>query len=570
MANHNGYPETPLQPDAVAVVNPTGEADLLYSGPDTELIERVDITVQTSFTSPVEELSFPEEVYAKEYDPESGDLEVHVASNLTREDYQAVTPPDEWELLEEYAKKMEGKRVVRINATAVGGGVAIMNAPWVHLMRSLGVDAHWYALKPDEEAAKVTKWKFHNVLQDVAPEGTELTPEDEATYEGWMEENVELLREPLGQADVIIIDDWQPSGLIASIKGGREETPDGPVHHLGINPDAPLLFRDHIHTEGELMGTPGTPQNKTWQYLWERNRINEADVFITHPKDEFVPPNVSDEKVVFMPATIDTLDDLNRDITDAEKQAGKAFINEHLALNEGQEPLDFDNPYIVLIARFDESKGMPQGIESYAKARRQMLEQGVKESDIPPLVLMGNGSVDDPSGTIVLEEIMTLRELAGTLDPELYGDIKNALKVIRVPHNDIAINTVLKGAMLALQPSIAEGCEARVTDAIWQGVPVIGSDRGGIPLQIREGLSGHIVSPHDTDKWAGFIVSLTTDTERYEALKKTTKEMAVSHNRQFTTIPNVTRWLFLSHTLLTNETSFQGNRRWAEELAAAA
>jgi glycosyltransferase involved in cell wall biosynthesis len=552
----------PVRANGVAEVAP-GLGEQLYSVPQGDILTRLDDAAET--------LGGPEEAYSKSYHPETGDLEVHVTSSLTLEDYRAVTPTEEWDQLLEYADSMRGKTIARFNATAAGGGVAIMNAPWVHLMRQLGVDAHWYALEPDAEAAKVTKWKFHNVMQDVAPPGTELTSEDEATYEGWMARNAELLREPLSEADVILLDDWQPSGLIQYIKGHEEETPDGSVYHLGFNPGAPILFRDHIHTEGELMVTPGTPQHKTWQYLWDHNRISEADIFVTHPQHEFVPPNVPDEKVVFMPATIDVLDDLNRELDDGERAAGRAFINEHLAMNEGQEPLDFDRPYIALIARFDESKGMPQGIETYAKARKDLLAQGVDEQDIPQMMVIGNGSVDDPSGTIVLEEIMTLRDLTGDLDPAEYGDIKNAIKVVRVPHNDVAINSVLSDATLALQPSIAEGFEARVTDAIWQGVPMLGSNRGGIPLQIVEGKSGHVMDPHDTDAWAARIVQLMTEPDTYEELRRTTQQMAVEHNHQFTTVPNIIRWLSLSRMMLDeNAPDFHGGRRWPEELARAA
>jgi glycosyltransferase involved in cell wall biosynthesis len=499
------------------------------------------------------------DVYAKIYDPAdpTTQCEVLVESSVTLEDYEAVTPPEDMARLREYAEPLEGKKVVRINATAAGGGVAIMNAPWVNMMRGLGVDAHWHAMKPSPEAAQVTKGLFHNVLQDVADPDARLSEEDKAVYEDWIDENAELLNEPLRTADVIIIDDWQPSGLIPRIRGYDEETEDGTIHHLGLNPSATIIFRDHIHTEGELMGTPGTPQHTTWDYLWNHNRISEADVFVAHPRDEFVPPDVPGEKVVFMPATCDVLDDLNRDITDEERQAGLAFINEQLAQNGNQAPLDLDRPYIVLIARFDESKGMPQGMDAYARARQRMIDQGVSEADLPQFVLLGNGSADDPSGPVMLNEMMRLRS-------EQPADIQDDLKIVRVPHNDVAINTLLKGAKIALQPSTKEGFESRVTDAILQGVPVIGSDRGGIPLQIVEGKSGHVIDPYDTEAWAERIVGLMTDDEAYDAMRRSTRELAEAKNYAFTTVPNVVRWLWLSNPDNTGP-DFHGGRRWVDD-----
>lgn len=316
------------------------------------------------------------------------------------------------------------------------------------------------------------------------------------------------------------------------------------------------------------MVTPGTRQHKTWRYLWEDNGIKNADVFVAHPKAEFVPPNVPPEKVVYMGAAIDLLDDLNRYLPVEEKELGWAFVNERLAMNENQQPLDLSRPYIVLIARFDESKGMPQGIEAYAKARRMMIEQGADEKDIPQLMIIGNGSVDDPSGEMMLNEIMDLRALTGALDPAEYGDIKTDLKVIRVPHNDVAINTVLKGAKVALQPSTKEGFESRVTDAIFQGVPVIGSTEGGIPLQIIEGKSGFVRNPYDTTEWGRLIAKLSTDKESYEKLVETTKTTAWEHNYQFTNIPNVISWLKLILIMTDPESraQFKGNHRWVKDI----
>jgi glycosyltransferase involved in cell wall biosynthesis len=344
------------------------------------------------------------------------------------------------------------------------------------------------------------------------------------------------------------------------------------VQHEGWNPDAPLIYRDHIHSEGELMVTPGTPQHTTWEYLWDYNGINKADAFIIHPVDEFAPPNVPDSKIVKMPAAADKLGDLLRDLSEEEIEEGFAFINDQLWQNQEQSPIDRERRYIVLIARFDESKGMAQGMESYRRARELMVAQGVPEEEIPQLVIIGNGAMDDPSGEKELAKVMDLRS------SEPYGDIKDDIKVAKVPHKDPAINAILRGATLALQPSIKEGFESRVTDAIVLCVPVIGSDRGGIPLQIKEpsiengnfvGGSGYIIDPYDTAQWAERITELVTDEARYNEMKVQTKRLAKEHNEQFTTVQNVINWLHLSKTLLADKASFDGDRRLVSDMAAA-
>jgi alpha,alpha-trehalose phosphorylase (configuration-retaining) len=486
-----------------------------------------------------------EGLYRKTYDEKT--CEVHVSTRITLEDYARVTPVKEVEALKEYAKMMAGKRLVFINATYAGGGVAIMRAPLVALLRNMGVDAHWYVLMPDADAFLVTKHKFHNVLQAVADPGVELNDQDKALYERWIEKNARAMKRSLTEAEVIIIDDWQPSGLIPYIKRW--------------NPEAPILFRDHIQSEGKLMGTPGTPQYTTWRYIWDHNQVKRADAFIVHPRDEFVPPDVPDKMTVFMPATCDLLDDLNRPLSEDEIKQGRAFIDGQLAENEKQKPIDFARRYIFLSARFDPAKGMPEGMAAYARARQKMLAKGWDEAQLPQLVIVGNGSVDDPDGIPVLAEIMKLRR-------EDYAAIKDDIKVARVPHNDMAINSVSRGAALYLQPSLKEGFEMRVTDSILQGVPVIGSNRGGIPLQIIEGKSGYVIDPSDTEQWAERITELMTDVRKYEALKKHTMEAAKTFNYQFTTVPNAIGWLHLSFALLTDP-HFVGNRRWVRDIVAA-
>jgi alpha,alpha-trehalose phosphorylase (configuration-retaining) len=518
-------------------------------------------TLTTTTTTP--EITAPlGDAYTRRYDEAT--CEVHIESRLTLDDYKAVTPPDVWERFLENAEANRGKTIMRINATPYGGGVAIMNESWVHIMQLSGIDAHWYALDEDKAGSEVTKFRFHNGMQNVAPrEEITLTDDDKIAYEAWIDRNAEKLEEPLRQADVIIIDDAQPSRLIRKVKGFTIETANGPVHRLGWNPDAPLIYRDHIHSEGQLMVTPGTPQYDIWNYLWDFNGINQADAFVIHPVDEFAPPNVPDAKIVKMPATVDKLGDLLRELSQEEIEEGFDFINDQLWKNEEQTPIDRNREYVVLIARFDESKGMPLGMESYLKSRELMIARGTPEDKIPQLLIIGNGAIDDPSGEKELAKVMALRS------SEAYAGIKDDIKVARVPHKDMAINAILREAKLALQPSIAEGFEARVTDAIELGVPVIGSNRGGIPLQIKEGESGHVVDPHDTSQWAQRISELMTDETRYADMKATTAERAKDHNEQFTTIQNETNWLYLSRTLIADKDGFEGNRRWVSDMAAA-
>lgn len=52
---------------------------------------------------------------------------------------------------------------------------------------------------------------------------------------------------------------------------------------------------------------------------------------------------------------------------------------------------------------------------------------------------------------------------------------------------------VLRQAAIALQLSLREGFEVKVTEAILKGVPVIATRVGGIPLQVIDGETGFLV-----------------------------------------------------------------------------
>ena len=67
--------------------------------------------------------------------------------------------------------------------------------------------------KPNPAVFSITKRKFHNVLQGVAPPGVRLTHEDRHKYREWIRTNVFRYwagrTGPIRTSDVIIMDDPQ-------------------------------------------------------------------------------------------------------------------------------------------------------------------------------------------------------------------------------------------------------------------------------------------------------------------------------------------------------------------------
>ena len=65
--------------------------------------------------------------------------------------------------------------------------------------------------------------------------------------------------------------------------------------------------------------------------------------------------------------------------------------------------------YIVQIARFDPSKGIPNVIDSYVKLRK-LLDGKIPAEDTPQLLICGHGAVDDPDASIIYDQVMKLMQ----------------------------------------------------------------------------------------------------------------------------------------------------------------
>jgi hypothetical protein len=154
-----------------------------------------------------------------------------------------------------------------------------------------------YVPKPRPGVFRITKTN-HNILQGVSKPDERITPENRNNVEDWINDNANrywLVRNgPLchpskGGADFIVIDDPQMPALISLAKR--------------MAPDRPVVFRSHIQIRGDLVATPGTPQAESWEWLW--GLIKQADLFISHPVSAFVPKNVPQEMVGYIPASTD-------------------------------------------------------------------------------------------------------------------------------------------------------------------------------------------------------------------------------------------------------------------------
>jgi len=132
------------------------------------------------------------------------------------EDYRSIIGDGAYNELLQVAARLEGKRVVHVNSTSYGGGVAEILHSMVPLMRSLGIDADWQVLEAEPDFFQVTK-KIHNALQGNTQ--VELTEEEWKTYMKWNQYNAETLDL---DADIVLVHDPQPMAIpLFAKKRGR-------------------------------------------------------------------------------------------------------------------------------------------------------------------------------------------------------------------------------------------------------------------------------------------------------------------------------------------------------------
>jgi glycosyltransferase involved in cell wall biosynthesis len=443
--------------------------------------------------------------------------EVTVAPLVTVQDYETTMSTSAWRCLQNLAQDFKTKRKswLFINATPQGGGVALMRHALMRLFKLLEVEAHWHVLQPDREVFEITKTKFHNILQKVASPELVLTETDQKLYSNWIDENVTRLTPAIKRAGIVVIDDPQPSGLIPKL---RE-----------INPAVRIIYRSHIHLDSDLLAASGTPQEKSWQFIWKSAQA--ADLFVSHPIEKFVPQEVQ-RKTVYMPATTDPLDGLNKELDDRQLKYYMSLFNKIL-LEHDQQPLDEKRPYIIQVARFDPSKGIPDVIEAY----RQLCEKLGAHRKKPQLVLVGHGSIDDPDGIPIYNMTMHL------LQNQKYASLSGDIKVVRLHHNDQIFNALLRASYIALQLSHKEGFEVKVTEALHKGKPVIAYRTGGIPLQIEDGETGYLVETHDIKMVADKLYELLVNEQQYEKLSRQAQEKLTPH---YLTGYNALKWLYLA------------------------
>jgi len=345
------------------------------------------------------------------------------------EEYSRVVGPVVIGQLQQLARPLQGLKVVHVNSTREGGGVAEILTKMVPLKRALGLEASWEVISGGPDFFATTKL-FHNALQ-----GARETPGEGmlAAYERTAAENAERLRPILEQADLVVIHDPQPAALL----------------HFCPKRRGKWVWRCHIDAS--------RPNRHVWKYL--RNWVNGYDASI-FSLPEFAQ-RMPHPQYLIQPS-IDPLSEKNMELPPEEVQSVYSRFG-----------LDLARPIVLQVSRFDRFKDQLGVIEAYRLSKRHTNLQ---------LVLAGGGASDDPEGQAFFEEVRTSA-----------GDDEDIHVLLLPPDSHRTINALQRTADIVLQKSLKEGFGLTVTEAMWKARPVIGGDTGGIRLQVVNHYTGFLV-----------------------------------------------------------------------------
>ncbi len=264
------------------------------------------------------------------------------------EDYREVAPQGAVDFLRRLAQPLQGKKILHINSTRLGGGVAEILRSLVPLLQDVGLEVQWEVITGNEEFFITTK-AFHNALQG---QEQQISPRMLQSYLDVNRDNV--IHFSLDQ-DFVIIHDPQPAALVE----GRPSR-------------GKWVWRCHIDIS--------RPHWKVWNFLRQYVVKYNATIFSLPRFAQRLPI----PQFLIYPS-IDPLSDKNRDLLPEEQ--GRILQRLNISL---------DKPILLQVSRFDRLKDPLGVIQAYRLVK--------KHHDVQ-LVLAGGGATDDPEGEVVLSEV---------------------------------------------------------------------------------------------------------------------------------------------------------------------
>ncbi len=388
-----------------------------------------------------------------------------------------------------------GPRLVHVNATATGGGVAELLHGLVPAQLASGVDAGWAVIAGDDSFFAFTK-SLHHLLHDRG--APRISAADLDHYRAVLAPQAAWLAARVGPGDTVVLHDPQVLGLAPALSAAGARV----VWHCHIGTDAP--------------GAAGP------EVVWRAfaAELSTVDVVVT-ALAAYAPPG---RPVAVCAPAFDPKAAKNRPMSAAEAngllaEAGlTAEGASELAVAEQDGPMPAGARMVLQVSRWDPLKDMPGVLR---------LLPGLP-GDVH-LVLAGNDPEeipDDPEGLAVLAEVRRLRAA-------LPASLRRRVHLVRTSQRDperaaLLINALQRRADVVVQKSLAEGFGLTVTEAMATGRPVVAGRVGGLCAQIEHGRTGLLVDPADTAAVADAVNGLLSCLRERERIGAAAAEAAAA------------------------------------------
>ena len=265
--------------------------------------------------------------------------------------------------------------------------------------------------------------------------------------------------------DCIIVHDPQPLSLIRSYRKRQ-----------------PWIWRCHIDLTD--------PHKELWDFL--KSFLIKYDEIILSNERYFKEDLPVPQRLMF-PA-INPLSQKNREIS-------KKTIMEHIT----KAGVPTDKPIVTQVSRLDPWKD-PEGVIDAFKLVKQEVDCR--------LLFCYNVASDDPEGLRMYHKVQR----------KANRFLKTGEIMFVVGNNETLVNSIQRASDVIVQKSTREGFCLSVTEAMWKGTVVVGSNVGGIPLQIEDGKNGFLVEPNDIEGFADRIIHLVKNPKEREHLGEQAKE----------------------------------------------
>ncbi len=385
--------------------------------------------------------------------------------------YEAVLGKDSLSLLlkemEELSRdlKARGKRkIVILNATFFGGGVAEMIPGMYKFFERFGIEVEWQIIHPRNPSRfyAVTK-KIHNIIQG---KKAEFTDEDIEILEEVGRDNFHIYRSWLDDPEIgaIFFEDPQ---VVSTLKYF--------MHYAKRTGKAlPAIFRLHIDVSGIQNAEEGSGAKRVWDYLsqvFTRLHGEFKGILLAQP---YLNPWEGLDRAFEQPPGIDVLSEKNRPVEEralkeilSSLKEKELFRRDLSALLEKQEgPL---RPVVVTGARADAWKGLLQVVLAHVN----LVEEYKREKKIPPrMVLFAGGADDDPE---IREIKPLLEEIVRQYEDYVYFVWNPQGKEVGALYR---LAAVTKGPVVIA--SVREGYNLVIAEAIAQGALPITTNPGGL------------------------------------------------------------------------------------------